>query len=163
MSLHSASDEEKKPAQFPPLETSLTDGIVDAARQHGHNERRDGRWVLDPEEAKQEFGEEIASKLQLSEDGKTVLWPQPLGGDDPQSWSESRKRRALAIAALAAIVPDFSSGVGIAALFNLAEQFDTTPGVINNLTSNWSIFLLGFGGLVAIAFARLASSGRYLF
>lgn len=153
MSLHSDEKEAAHP-DFPHLEQSLTEGIVTAARQHGHTEKRDGRWVLDPEEARQEFGDDIASKLQLSKDGRTVLWPQPLGGDDPQSWSEGRKRKMLAIAALAAIVPDFSSGVGIAALFNLAAQFNTTTAEINNLTSNWSIFLLGWGGIVSVILAR---------
>lgn len=60
----------------------------------------------------------------------------------------------LFVASIAAIVPDFSSGVGIAALFPLAAEFNTTTAEINNLTSNWSIFLLGWGGLVAVVFAR---------
>ncbi|UZJ56104.1 hypothetical protein CBS101457_005424 [Exobasidium rhododendri] len=154
MSLHSSTDKEAGQAEFSTLEPTLTEGIATAAAQHGHNEKRDGRWVLDPEEARQEFGDEIASKLQLSRDGKFVLWPQPMGGDDPQSWSEGRKRKMLAIAALAAIVPDFSSGVGVAALFNLAAQYETTPSEINNLTSTWSIFLLGWGGIVAVILAR---------
>lgn len=157
MSLHSSSDERKDVeggAEFSNLGQTLTTDIAEAAKQHGHTEKRDGRWVLDPEEARQEFGDEIASKLKLSHDGKYVLWPQPLGVEDPQGWSEGRKRKMLAIAALAAIVPDFSSGVGIAALFNLAAQFETTPNAINNLTSNWSIFLLGWGGILSVILAR---------
>lgn len=125
-----------------------------AAREHQHFEKRDGRFILDPEEARQEFGDEIAKSLKLSDDGKYVLWPQPMGEDDPQSWSEGKKRLTLIVAALAAFVPDFSSGVGIASLFNLAKQFETTPNNINNLTSNWSIFLLGPGGILAVILAR---------
>jgi MFS family permease len=55
---------------------------------------------------------------------------------------------------MASFVPDFCSGLGIASLFNLAETFDTTTTEINNLTSNWSIFLLGPGGVVAVFFIK---------
>lgn len=131
-----------------------SDRLEQAAREHDHFEKRDGRYILDPEEARLEFGDEIASSLKLSKDGRYVLWPQPLGPEDPQSWSEAKKRTTLIVAALAAFVPDFSSGVGIASLFNLAAQFETTPYHINNLTSNWSIFLLGPGGVFAVILAR---------
>ncbi|UZJ52933.1 hypothetical protein CBS101457_002253 [Exobasidium rhododendri] len=154
MSLHSSDKEAEADVGFSKLSPVLTEGIADAARQHGHNEQRDGRWVLDPEEARQEYGDEIASRLKLTPDGRYVLWPQPLGIEDPQGWSEGRKRKMLAIASLAAFVPDFSSGVGIAALFNLAAEFEETPTAINNLTSTWSIFLLGWGGLFAVILAR---------
>ena len=44
--------------------------------------------ILDDREAKVEFGEAIASKLKLSADGRTVLWPQPSDDtDDPQNVS----------------------------------------------------------------------------
>ena len=36
----------------------------------------------DNSEARIEFGDEIASHLKLSPDGKTILWPQPT--DDPE-------------------------------------------------------------------------------
>lgn len=36
-----------------------------------------GRLVVDPEEAKIEFGEERAAKLKKTPDGKWILWPQP--------------------------------------------------------------------------------------
>jgi hypothetical protein len=62
MSLHSTSDIEKKEEnpEFPVLSTTLTEGIANAARQHGHTEQRDGRWVLDPEEARLEYGDEVS-------------------------------------------------------------------------------------------------------
>jgi len=60
----------------------------------------------------------------------------------------------LIIITLAAIVPDFDSGIGIAAIFKLAVQYNTTPDEINNLTSNWSIFLLGWGGIAAVMVIR---------
>ncbi|KAF5380009.1 hypothetical protein D9615_006165 [Tricholomella constricta] len=119
------------------------------------HEKQAGRLVIDPEEAKIEFGEAIASKLKLSADGTKVLWPQPHDTElDPQNWSDRRKGFILFIVTLAAIVPDFDSGIGIAAIFALAREYDTTPGVINNLTSNWSIFQLGWGGLLAIVFVK---------
>ncbi|KAJ7198622.1 major facilitator superfamily domain-containing protein [Mycena haematopus] len=118
---------------------------------YSFHEQTAGRLVVDPEEAKVEFGETFASRLKLSADGTKVLWPQPTDSpDDPQNWSDRHKSLLLVIITLAAVVPDFDSGIGIAAIFKLAVQYDTTPGVINNLTSNWSIFLLGrLGGLTA--------------
>ncbi|KAG9311613.1 hypothetical protein JVU11DRAFT_7823 [Chiua virens] len=135
-----------------------------------------GRLVVDPQQAKVEFGEDVASRLKLSEDGTIVLWPQPTNDpNDPQNWSNGRKALHLLIATMAAFVPDFDSAiggsslhdrvdaltdgygtcdVGIAAIFPLAEQYDTTTGVINNLTSNWSIFLLGWGGIFYVMLMR---------
>jgi len=84
-----------------------------------------------------------------------VLWPQPTDDpDDPQNWSEKFKHFQLVIVTLAAIVPDFDSGIGIAAIFGLATDFHTTTGVINDLTTNWSIFLLGWGSIVAVMLMR---------
>lgn len=84
-----------------------------------------------------------------------MLWPQPLDSDlDPQNWSDFKKNTQLLIITLAAITPDFNSGIGIASIFALANQFHTTTGVINDMTSNWSIFLLGWGGLFAVMAMR---------
>ncbi|EPQ53473.1 MFS general substrate transporter [Gloeophyllum trabeum ATCC 11539] len=118
-------------------------------------EDRAGRLVVDPEEARIELGDAVASRLKLTKDGTKVLWPQPTDDpEDPQNWSDRRKALQLFIITLAAIVPDFDSGVGIAAIFALAEEYHTTTGVINNLTSNWSIFLLGWGGIFAVMLMR---------
>ncbi|KAI0367217.1 MFS general substrate transporter [Pilatotrama ljubarskyi] len=120
-----------------------------------YHENNAGRLVIDPEEAKIEFGEHVAKKLKLSKDGTKVLWPQPTDDpEDPQNWSDYRKNLQLFIVTLAAIVPDFDSGIGIADIFALATQYDTTTGHINNLTSNWSIFLLGWGGIFAVMLMR---------
>ncbi|KAK7451021.1 hypothetical protein VKT23_012697 [Stygiomarasmius scandens] len=131
---------------------SSVDEEIDLQTFH---EKRAGRLVVDPEEAKIEFGEAFASKLKLSKDGTKVLWPQPTDSpNDPLNWSDRKKALHLLIITLAAIVPDFDSGIGIAAIFALAEQYNTTTGVINNVTSNWSIFLLGWGGLFAVILIR---------
>lgn len=47
-------------------------------------------------------------------------------------------------------MPDFEGGIAIACLFALAKQFSTTPNEINDLTSNWSVFLIGWGGIFAV-------------
>lgn len=86
----------------------------------------DGRLVVDPEEARREYGEEvrsvahrtgagctpavqrreltpfpraqIASKLKLNSRGTKVLWPQPSDSpDDPQNWSPRKKNIQLLI------------------------------------------------------------------
>jgi hypothetical protein len=65
-------------------------------------------------EAKIELGEAVAAKLKLTADGTKVLWPQPTDSDmDPQNWSDRRKNLLLFIMTLAAIVPDFDSGIGM--------------------------------------------------
>ncbi|PCH45123.1 MFS general substrate transporter [Wolfiporia cocos MD-104 SS10] len=128
------------------------DGELDLYTYH---ERNAGRLVIDPEEAKREFGEEIAKRLKLSSDGTKVLWPQPTEDpEDPQNWSDWQKNFQLIIITLAAVVPDFDSGIGIASIFALAKQYNTTSGVINDLTSNWSIFLLGWGSIFAVMMMR---------
>ncbi|KAF8260910.1 major facilitator superfamily domain-containing protein [Lactarius quietus] len=120
-----------------------------------YHEKHAGSLVLDPVEARIEFGDEVASRLKLSSDGKTVLWPQPTDDpEDPQNWSELRKTVQLVIITLAAVVPDFDSAIGVATIFPLAKQYDSTPGRINNLTTNWSIFLLGWGSIFAVMLMR---------
>ncbi|KAJ7806430.1 MFS general substrate transporter [Mycena olivaceomarginata] len=120
-----------------------------------YHEHRAGRLIIDPEEAKLELGEAVASRLKLSADGTKVLWPQPTDSPlDPQNWSSRRKALQLFIITLASIVPDFDSGIGITAIFSLAEQYKTRPDVVNNLTSNWSVFLIGWGGVFVVILIR---------
>lgn len=143
--------------QAPPNEKALLDETdFDAlAELHGYHERRAGRVVIDPAEAEREFGVEVARKLKLNKSGTKILWPQPTDDPlDPQNWSNRKKLLHLVVVTMAAVVPDFSSGIGIASLFPLATQFNTTTGHINNLTSNWSIFLLGPGGIMAVMLNR---------
>ncbi|KAF8982041.1 hypothetical protein BDQ17DRAFT_502038 [Cyathus striatus] len=84
---------------------------IDLATFH---EQHAGRLVIDPEEARIEFGEAVASRLKLSKDGTKVLWPQPSDSPlDPQNWSSRKKTLHLLIITLAAIVPDFDSGIGM--------------------------------------------------
>ncbi|KIY46368.1 hypothetical protein FISHEDRAFT_60406 [Fistulina hepatica ATCC 64428] len=63
---------------------------------------------------------------------------------------DRRKATRLLVITLAAVAPDFDSGIGIASLYALADEFNTTTTVISDLTSNWSISPLGFGGIFAI-------------
>ncbi|KAG2147390.1 uncharacterized protein EDB93DRAFT_1281974 [Suillus bovinus] len=82
---------------------------------------------FDADQAKVEFGEVMASYLKLSPDGLKVLWPQP--ANDPNTHK-------------------------IASIFGLAQTYDTTSGVINNVMLNWSIFLLGWGGIFWVMLMR---------
>jgi hypothetical protein len=53
---------------------------VDARGQPTEEEETQHNWgrlVVDPEEAKIEFGEERTAKLKKTPDGKWILWPQP--------------------------------------------------------------------------------------
>ncbi|KAK0441783.1 major facilitator superfamily domain-containing protein [Desarmillaria tabescens] len=150
MSVHDKHDIGSAPSVV--LQVQEDTAEVDLATFH---ELHAGRLVIDPAEAKIEFGEIFASKLKLSRDGTKVLWPQPTDSPrDPQNWTDARKSIHLIIITLAAIVPDFDNGIGIASIFRLAEQYDTTTGVINNLSSNWSIFLAGWGGIFAVMLIR---------
>ncbi|KAL0568437.1 hypothetical protein V5O48_013549, partial [Marasmius crinis-equi] len=102
------------------------------------HERDAGRLILDPEEARLEFGEAFSSRLKLTKDGKTILWPQPRDDPaDPQNWSSRKKAIHIIIVTLATIVPDFDSAIGIATVFQLAKEYHTTTGHINNLTSKF--------------------------
>ncbi|KAI0284708.1 MFS general substrate transporter, partial [Russula aff. rugulosa BPL654] len=142
------------------------DGVIQTSTEAAHensleidltkyHEQRAGSLVLDPNEARIEFGDTVASRLKLSPDGKIVLWPQPSDDpEDPQNWPEWQKAIQLMIITLAAFVPDFDSAIGIASIFALAKQDNTTPAEINNLTSNWSIFLIGWGGLFSVMVVR---------
>ncbi|KAG1806262.1 MFS general substrate transporter [Suillus variegatus] len=108
------------------IKVDVTDDVDFVA----YYERASGRLVVDPEQAKVEFGEVMASRLKLSPDGLKVLWPQP--ADDPNDPQNART----------------------ASIFGLAQTYDTTSGVINDLTSNWSIFLLGWGGIFWVMLMR---------
>ncbi|EPT04671.1 hypothetical protein FOMPIDRAFT_110013 [Fomitopsis schrenkii] len=128
---------------------------VDAFDIFSYHERNAGRLVIDPKEARIEFGEDVANTLKLSEDGAVVLWPQPTDDpEDPQNWTMARKNFQLFIITLAAFVPDFDSGIGVASIYGLARQFNSTTGQINDLTSNWSIFLLAWGCIFSVMLIR---------
>ncbi|KAJ7069116.1 MFS general substrate transporter [Mycena amicta] len=120
-----------------------------------YHERNAGRLVVDPREAEKAFGVDIARKLKLTADGQTILWPQPTADpEDPQNWSERRKTTQLVIITLASILPDFVGSIGVAAIFALADEFDTTTNHVNELSANWAIFLLGWGGFAAVIVVR---------
>lgn len=70
-------------------------------------------YILLNSEAANELPPAVFSKLKLTPDGKLVLWPQPTDSPlDPQTWGARRKGMLLMIITLAAIVPDFDSGIG---------------------------------------------------
>ncbi|KAJ7607779.1 major facilitator superfamily domain-containing protein [Mycena polygramma] len=121
----------------------------------GYHERNAGRLIVDPKEAEREFGKDVTALLKLSADGTSILWPQPTTNpEDPQNWSDGRKSLQLLIITLAAAVPDFVGSIGVASIFDLASEYDTTADHINALSSNWAIFLLGWGGFAAVILTR---------
>ncbi|KAJ6632242.1 MFS general substrate transporter [Mycena sp. CBHHK59/15] len=118
-------------------------------------ERNAGRLIVDPKEAQNEFGKDVAALLKLSPDGTSILWPQPTSNpEDPQTWSDQRKGLQLLIITLASVVPDFVGSIGVASIFALADRYNTTPNRVNELSANWALFLLGWGGFVAVILTR---------
>ncbi|KAI0764761.1 MFS general substrate transporter [Fomes fomentarius] len=114
-----------------------------------------GRLVLDPKSAPLEFGDEMARHLKLSPDGTKILWPQPRDDpDDPQNWSNRRKTIQLVVLTLAVIIPDFDASIGIAAVFAMAKDYHTTPNTLNKIAASWAIFLIGWGGILAVMLIR---------
>ncbi|KAF8608516.1 MFS general substrate transporter [Ceratobasidium sp. AG-I] len=150
----------EKPSTKHIEEEELNTRILTVKRLHdGQEHTSDHRLVVDIKEAEREYGVKVASALKTTEDGTCILWPQPRDDPhDPLNWSSFKKGYTLAIISLATIIPDFSSSIGIASLFPLSKQFDTTVEHVNNLTSNWSIFLLGPGGVLAVIL--ISSFGR---
>ncbi|KAG1894641.1 MFS general substrate transporter [Suillus fuscotomentosus] len=134
---------------------SIKVDVTDEVDFVAYYEQTTGRLVVDPEQAKVEFGEVMASRLKLSPDGLKVLWPQPADDpNDPQNWTDFRKTVHLIIITMSGVVPDFDGGIGIASIFSLAQTYDTTSGIINDRTSNWGIFLLGWGGIFWVMLVR---------
>ncbi|THH16395.1 hypothetical protein EW146_g4245 [Bondarzewia mesenterica] len=118
-----------------------------------------GRLVVHPVEAEKEFGHEIASRLKRTPDGAYICWPQPSDDvDDPLNWSSRRKNIVLTVYCLAAFVPDFSIALSVPVLFNLAEQFGVTTEEINDLATNWPVFLLGLYCLLGVMDVNSCSS-----
>ncbi|KAF9072425.1 MFS general substrate transporter [Rhodocollybia butyracea] len=153
-----SSSENSKNIQDKSLESDKGDGYqneyeeLTASDLATFHEREAGRLILDPLQAKIVFGEAFTSRLKLTVDGSTILWPQPTDDPlDPQNWSSRKKDWHLMILVLATIIPNFDSAIGIASVFPLAVQYKTTTEHINDLTSNWSIFLLGPCGIFATA------------
>ncbi|CAE6445754.1 unnamed protein product [Rhizoctonia solani] len=159
-----ASDIKPSPEHFE--KGTLAARIQAIQRLHdGQEHGGDHQLVVDVKEAEREYGFEVASALKTTEDGSCILWPQPREDpNDPLNWSSFKKSYTLAIISLATVIPDFTSSIGIASLFPLSKQFDTTVNHVNNLqvpltiTSNWSIFLLGPGGVLAVIL--ISSFGR---
>ncbi|KAG1778135.1 major facilitator superfamily domain-containing protein [Suillus placidus] len=106
---------------MPQLEEHSDKSDVEVAEKFdpaSYYEQAAGRLVIDPQQAKVQFGEALASTLKLSPDGSTILWPQPADDpNDPQNWSDRRKALHLLVITLAASIPDFDSGIGWGGIF----------------------------------------------
>lgn len=88
----SSSRDEDKSAPTSPI-TCLERPITGMALRQ-MLEQKEGQYVLELGEAQRQFGDEWANALKTDENG-IVLWPQPLGPEDPQSWSERKKSLIL--------------------------------------------------------------------
>ncbi|KAG2020937.1 membrane protein [Coprinopsis cinerea AmutBmut pab1-1] len=161
---HASLKRHETPSLFPFLEdlhwsrlphptmVTVAEEYIAMTRPQTNSERPDpviqGRFIVDPMQAKEVFGDEVASKLKLSKDGTKILWPQPSdSSNDPQNWSNRRKATQLCVITLAVIVPGLVLGANTNLLFPLAEEFDTSPGEVNNLATNCSFIGSGLGGL----------------
>ncbi|OSD00956.1 MFS general substrate transporter [Trametes coccinea BRFM310] len=116
-----------------------------------YHEKAAGRLVIAPDKARIEFGDNVLPQLKTTSDGTKVLWPQPFDdARDPQNWSDWQKHVQLAIVTLAAISPDFNVGIGIAGIQDIAETYGVSAEKITSSTTSWAVFLLGWGGILAV-------------
>ena len=68
-----------------------------------------------------------ATNLKKTNDGHTVLIPQPSNNsDDPLNWSKRKKNTILAVISAIAFLPDFGSSLGAVTLLPQAEYILNT-------------------------------------
>ncbi|KAG6906435.1 hypothetical protein DXG01_013940 [Tephrocybe rancida] len=129
MSVEKTHSDVDKHDQLEASHTGNDESEIDLLSYH---EKGAGRLIIDPDEAKLELGESVAAQLKLTSDGTKVLWPQPTDSPhDPQNWSARRKTIQLIIITLAAIVPDFDSGIALG--FLVGATFAPTLKVFTGL------------------------------
>ncbi|KKK12518.1 hypothetical protein AOCH_000045 [Aspergillus ochraceoroseus] len=114
--------------------------------------------------------------LKTTQDGKTVLIPQPSDSpNDPLNWPSFRKHVVLLVISATAFLPDYGSATGAVTLIPQAAYFSLRQNVECNVTdqsSAWgmtenhvnhsqvgNIFMLGAAGLLVVSLS--AYFGRY--
>ncbi|KAF2721797.1 MFS general substrate transporter [Polychaeton citri CBS 116435] len=92
--------------------------------------------------------------LKTTEDGKTVLIPQPTDSpDDPLNWSTRKKHTILFLISAIAFLPDFGSSMGAVTLIPQSKYWDLPEAIVqHNLVGN--LFCLGAGGLFTVALSH---------
>ncbi|KAF9892637.1 hypothetical protein FE257_001039 [Aspergillus nanangensis] len=97
--------------------------------------------------------------LKTTEDGKTVLIPQPSDSpNDPLNWSSFRKHLILIIVSVTAFLPDYGSATGAVTLIPQAAEWSMTEDAVNH-SQVGNVFMLGAGGPFVVALA--AYFGRF--
>ncbi|KAF5858016.1 hypothetical protein ETB97_004947 [Aspergillus alliaceus] len=91
--------------------------------------------------------------LQTTEDGRTVLIPQPSSSpNDPLNWPSFKKHLILVIISVTAFLPDYGSATGAVTLIQQAEQWNMTQDYVNH-SQVGNVFMLGAGGPFVVALA----------
>ncbi|KAG2365589.1 major facilitator superfamily domain-containing protein [Suillus spraguei] len=107
---------------------------------------------------------EDSIEVNVTEDVDFVTYYEQATGrlviDPEYVWSDFRKNMHLIIITMSAVVPDFDSGIGIASIFGLAQTYNTTSGVINDLTSKlggifWVMLMRRYGRLPVLFWSQL--------
>ncbi|KAI0877420.1 major facilitator superfamily domain-containing protein [Hypoxylon argillaceum] len=96
---------------------------------------------------------ERADAVKLAGDGRTRLIPQPSEDPaDPLNWSQRKKNLILFIVAFAALLPDYGSATGAVTLIPQAAQWHMSEDEVNH-SQVGNVFMLGAGGIFAVAFS----------
>ncbi|KAE8355461.1 major facilitator superfamily domain-containing protein [Aspergillus coremiiformis] len=118
-----------------------------------------GRSTVDLEEVGEREGYILdkslvqAQNLKTTEDGRTVLIPQPSNSPyDPLNWPSFKKHLILVIISLTAFLPDYGSATGAVTLIPQAKQWEMTEDHVNH-SQVGNIFMLGASGPFIVALA----------
>ncbi|KAF7595529.1 hypothetical protein BBP40_005564 [Aspergillus hancockii] len=124
-----------------------------------------GRPTVDLEEIGEREGYVLDTSLaqnhnlQTTEDGRTVLIPQPSSSpNDPLNWPSFKKHLILVVVSVTAFLPDYGSATGAVTLIQQAEQWNMTQDYVNH-SQVGNVFMLGAGGPFVVALA--AYFGRF--
>ncbi|TKA70092.1 hypothetical protein B0A55_08026 [Friedmanniomyces simplex] len=92
-------------------------------------------------------------KYQLTEDGRTVLIPQPSSDSrDPLRWSWSKKHLILFVISATAFLPDYGSATGAVTLLPQSAEWKLSSNFVNH-SQVGNVFMLGAGGIFVVALA----------
>ncbi|KAJ9605984.1 hypothetical protein H2200_009833 [Cladophialophora chaetospira] len=110
-----------------------------------------------------DVGKSDRNDLKLAKDGHTILVPQPSNDPrDPLNWSPLRKGLFLAILSATALLPEFCSATGAAALFPQSIAWGITPDHVNHSQAG-NVFMLGPGSVAAVTLSSYFGRAPVLF
>lgn len=103
------------------------DAAVPTAVVNEEKEAKEG-YVLDA-------ADYDANNLKLTDDGKTVLIPQPTDDpDDPLNWPRSKKLAIVLVMSTIAFLPEFGSATGIPAI--VPQSMYVAASLLRTLSDN---------------------------